>query len=171
MFFTGMPFDHARNTAVQRAIEGGYTWLLFLDDDVVPPANVFDLLSRHGLDIVSGLYYRRSKPVMPVMMREVPQGTEYITSFTPGTLLEADLVGSGCLLIHRRVLLGMKKPWFEWLLDHDELPENQRCSEDYDFCRKARKAGFRIFVDTSVQCKHIGYGQSLIGGAFEPVEI
>ena len=147
IFLSGMPFDHARNTAVQRAIDGGYTWLFFLDDDVVPPANAFDLLMRHGQDIVSGVYYRRSKPILPVMLKESSKGSEAITSFTPGSLLEADLVGAGCLLIHRRVLLEMKKPWFEWLLDHDDLPENAKCSEDYSFCRKAKASGFKIFVE------------------------
>jgi len=168
-FIAGMPFDHARNTAVETVLKNNFKWLLFLDDDVIAPPNVLETLTRHELDIVSGLYYRRNIPITPVMMREgIPPS--YITDFTPGSLIEADLVGCGCLLIHRRVLETVPSPWFEWRLDRKDLPENEKCSEDFAFCRNAKKSGFKIYVDTSVSCEHAGYAGSR-NGRFEPLEI
>lgn len=134
IYLTGMPFDHARNSACNTMLKEGYEWLFFLDDDVIPPADAIEKLMKHKLDIVSGLYYRRHLPVEPVALRNVPGGRQYVKDFQPGQLVEVDIVGAGCLLIHRRVFEGMPKPWFDWLCDHEELPEGQRISEDYAFC-------------------------------------
>jgi glycosyltransferase involved in cell wall biosynthesis len=165
---SGMPFDHARNVAVEHVMKGGFTWLFFLDDDVIIPSNAIERLASHGKDIISGLYYRRIEPIEPVMCRE---HAGRITKFNPGEMLEVDMVGAGCLLIHRRVFERIPKPWFEWLLDREDIPESQRASEDFAFCRKAKQYGFRIYVDTSIQCHHAGYGRSELGGHFRPLEV
>lgn len=170
-FFSGMPFDHARNTAVDRTLEHGFQWLFFLDDDVIPPPDAIHRLISRGGDIVSGLYYRRAEPIVPVMIKEVNGQRIWVTDFQAGSLLDVDLVGAGCLLIHRRVLERVPKPWFEWLLDRPEIPEGQRCSEDFAFCRKAKQHGFNIQVDTGVVCRHAGLGASEIGGHFKPLAI
>jgi hypothetical protein len=171
VWFSGMPFDHARNTACQRALEHNYKWLFFLDDDVLAPSDTIPRLIAHNKPIISGLYYRRAAPISPVMLRETPQGTTWINDFTAGELCSVDLVGAGCLLISTQVLRQVPWPWFDWLLDHPELPERERCSEDFAFCRKARKVGHQIMVDTSIQCLHIGLGQSGLGGTFTPVKM
>jgi hypothetical protein len=157
MFLSGLPFDHARNKGVEKVLEDGYNWLFFLDDDVVVPHDTIDRLIAHGRDIVSGIYYRRADPIVPVMMVEADPKPVWATQFTPGNVVAVDLVGSGCLLIHRRVLERVEKPWFEWLLDRDDIEESQKCSEDFAFSRKAKKAGFEILVDTSIKCQHIGF--------------
>lgn len=169
---SGMPFDHARNTACEDALQHGFQWLFFLDDDVVPPPDVYARLARHDKDIVSGLYYRRAEPIAPVMMAYDSEGqAQWITQWSPpNSLIEADLVGAGCLLIHRRVLEQMPKPWFEWQLGRDDL--QHKLSEDFAFCRRAKKDfGFSIHVDTSVACEHIGFGQSELGGSFRPSHV
>ncbi len=171
IFLAGMPFDHARNVGCESALENGYQWLFFLDDDVIPPDNVIQLLMNRQLDIVSGLYYRRHVGTEPVMLRRVQGGRQYITDFTPGQVVEADYVGAGCLLIHRRVLEKMQWPWFEWLCDRKDLKEPERISEDYAFCEKVQKYGFKIHVDTGIQCTHAGIGAALPGGKFEPLSI
>lgn len=157
MFLSGMPFDHARNTGVEKALSGEFRWLFFLDDDVVAPHDTILRLMAHERDIVSGLYYRRAEPIVPVMMLEASPRPVWATQFTPGTLVKVDLVGSGCLLINRRVLETVAKPWFEWLLDRNDVPEEEKCSEDFAFSRKARRAGFDIVVDTSIRCQHLGF--------------
>ncbi len=169
--FSGMPFDHARNEACKMVLNHGYQWLFFLDDDVIIPPDSFFRMASKGVDIISGLYIRRNEPILPVALNDTNPKPTFITDFRPGDVFEADLVGAGCLLIHRRVLERMKPPWFEWMVDREDLPENQRSSEDFAFCRKAKKEyGFKIYVDSSVQCHHVGYGRSDVTGAFRPLE-
>jgi len=178
---SGMPFDHARNTACENMLSHGFEWLCFLDDDIVAPPDAIQRLINHRKDIVSGIYYRRAAPIVPVMLRyegNNPQ-PQWITEWSPpNSLIEVDLVGAGILLIHRRVLERMTKPWFEWQLGKEdppptpgEPPRPAKLSEDFQFCRRAKQEfGFQIFVDTSIQCEHIGLGASA-GGGFAPSHV
>lgn len=169
---SGMPFDHGRNVCCQKLLENNFEYLLFLDDDVLPPADAYMKLAAHKADIVSGLYIRRSEPISPVMMRVQPDGVPvWVTNFPIGETIEVDYVGAGCLLIHRNVIEKMAKPWFDWCVDRDDLPMLAKLSEDYYFCRKAKELGYKIKVDTSVQCEHIGYGQASLNTGFSPVRI
>jgi len=109
-------------------------------------------------------------------LKDTKPKPSFITSFQPGSLIEADLVGAGCLLIHRRVLERVPPPKFEWTIDYDgvhnnvKVDESERASEDFTFMRKAKKLGFRIIVDTSVQCIHVGLSNASIAG-FGPLHL
>lgn len=154
----GMPFDSARNAACQRVLEGGYKYLFFLDSDVLTPPDTILRLIAHGLPIVSGLYYRRQPPLIPVMLK----GKQWITEWNPpNSRIEVDMCGAGCLLIRRDVLEKVPPPWFNWQLDKEGT---DKLSEDFAFCMKAKAHGFTVHVDTSIVCRHIGYSESVPGG-------
>lgn len=172
-FYSGAPFDVARNTACENTLKHDFQWLLFLDDDVIPPEDVVGRLVGLNKDIVSGLYYRRQEPVVPVAKTFNGADSQWVTSWNPpNSLLEVDLVGAGCLLIHRRVLERVAKPWFDWEIGRDAPADRNRpaLSEDFAFCMKAREAGFKIYLDTSTRCEHIGLGQASEAG-FRPASL
>lgn len=177
--YSGMSYQHARNMAATQALEGGFTWLYFCDDDTCMPSDSFLKLSAHSYDIVSGLYYRRHPPIDAMMLRDTPQGPGWIKEFQMGQVINVDYVGGGCLLIHRRVLEALEKPmgrkWFRWRLEDsepDDLFPGIKLSEDFYFSKAARVlGGFKIYVDTSVQCLHIGMGEAQVGGAFVPATL
>lgn len=168
----GGTFDTMRNSACEDALRLGFQWLMFIDDDVIPPPDVFARLAGHNKDIVSGLYLRRQEPICPVAQTINPDGsTQWVTTWDPPECIaEVDLVGAGCLLIHRRVLEGMAKPWFDWELGRKTPAELGRpaMSEDFSFCVRAKQAGFKIYLDTSTRCEHVGLGQSSMEGGFRP---
>lgn len=168
-FYSGMPFDHARNVAVEQAINHGFNHLMFLDDDVLPPPDVYYRLVAHSADIISGLYHRRQNPIYPVAMIKTETGYGWISEYNRG-VINVDLVGAGCLLIHRLVLEKMKKPWFEWLIDREDIKEGERFSEDFAFCAKAQKLGYQILLDTSIECSHAGYGYTDSERKMKPLE-
>lgn len=175
-FLSGMPFDHARNTGCQKLLELGWEWLFFLDDDVICPPDTIYRLMAHNKPLVSGLYYRRASPIVPCMLREGKDSVKWITEFTVGELLEVDLVGAGCLLIHKSVLTSLPPlnpncRWFEWRCDREDLPQLEKTSEDFTFCKHARRNGYKFYVDTSIQCRHVGLGESNIGGVYRPAEL
>lgn len=60
--------------------------------------------------------------------------------------------GSGCafLLVHRDVFLALRRPWFK----RDEIKKG----EDFYFFQKARRKGFKLWIDRSVICGHGGIG-------------
>jgi hypothetical protein len=168
---SGMPYDHARNTGCQKLLEIDWEYVFFLDDDTIPPPDAITRLMAHKVPIVSGVYYRRSPPITPVMLREDAGSRTWITQFKVPDLMEVDYVGAGCLLIHRDVLTTLPPPWFDWRVDRYDLPPPQRMSEDFRFCQYARENGYKILVDTSVQCRHVGLGESRVGGEFIPAEL
>lgn len=173
---SGMPYDHARNQAVEACLSGGFEYLFFIDSDVIPPRDAVLRLLNHRLPIVSGLYCRRSPPhSVPVCIKN---GSWY-TDFPLGAMIEVDLVGAGCLLIHRTVfehVLGPRanlgKKWFDWRVDTQTLspPSDQPpLSEDFTWCDLVRKHGYHIMIDSSIQCRHVGLAQSTFG-QFLPCE-
>lgn len=66
---------------------------------------------------------------------------------TAGSLIEADALGAGCLLIKREVLEKVPRPWFR---NH----YGTAGGEDMYFCDRVKEAGFEIWGDWSVQCTH-----------------
>lgn len=168
---SGMTFDHARNVGAQKTLENGFQWCFFLDDDCICPPDIIPRLMAHRQPIVSGIYYRRAKPLVPVMLKDVPGGRQWITEYPKTGLIEVDYVGAGCLLIHRDVFGAVAYPWFEWKIDKYHLPEAERMSEDFSFCRKCRQAGLKVLVDCSLVCKHAGLSQSVYPGIMEPLEL
>lgn len=162
MPISGMPYDHARNQACMSLIESKHEWLFFLDSDVIPPPDAVLRLLAHQKPIISGVYCRRSPPIaVPVMLKN----GQWITQLPESGLIDVDVVGAGCLLIHRSVLESFKphrpgKHWFDWTIDaKGHVPPDECMSEDFTFCVMARKQGYKILVDPSVRCKHVGYSE------------
>lgn len=173
----GMPYDHARNEAVHRCLQGGYEWLFSLDSDVIPPPDAITRLLSRQQPIISGLYCRRSPPhAVPVMIKD----GQWVVNYPRGSIVEVDLVGAGCFLVHRSVFEKFAtkpgrpgKPWFDWKVDlrgYPGIPSQECLSEDFSFCQRARtEFGYKVLVDTSVECKHVGFAQSTYG-QFVPLE-
>jgi hypothetical protein len=179
-FISGLPFAEARDNGCAKLMELGFEWLFFLDDDVLCPHDTILRLMSHKKKIISGVYYRRNSPIVPVMLRDVPTGgRQWVTDYKIPDLMQVDYVGAGCLLIHRDVLknlppIGIYNRWFEWRVSQANRPEQERLSEDFAFCQHARQHGFEIWVDTSIQAKHAGICASEMtptGGRLEPLTV
>ncbi len=171
---SGMTFDHGRNTICMRALESGADYCGMLDTDVIPPHDAFLRLMAHDLPIVSGVYCRRAPPHgVPVMLKD----GKWIMNLPKDSMMEVDLVGAGCLLIRRDVLEKFQpldprrgKHWFDWRSDcTGVLPPGECVSEDFSFCQGARRQGYKIMVDTSIQCRHVGYSEVTFG-QMKPIE-
>ena len=145
----------ARNKVVETFLGSHYNWLLFLDSDVVPPADGIDRLMAHGKKVISGLYHQKGGEFLPNMYTYkewLPEKGQHdynwITEWPRDETIEVDGVGAGFLLIHREVLEAIgKKDWFHF----------REGGEDLAFCRQAKEKGYSIWVDTSVHCGHVSY--------------
>jgi hypothetical protein len=155
-WLTGNGFASLRNIVVREAlkiVDPGIDWLWFMDDDhVFDRDTLFRLLDRN-VDIVQPLVSTRKPPYRPYGYRWNGQDHEsFDWSHIPNTgLMEVDAVGCGGMLIRRHVLDAIADPWFE---EGHTSPEH--LGEDLWFCKKAREAGFKIYVDTDVQIGHMG---------------
>lgn len=143
--------DHARNNLVEEALKKPeYTHLLFIDDDHIFESDLALKLLARDVDIVGALAFKRRPEYEPCVYRQKEDGKYY--PILPQSFQEVDIVGTGAMLIKMEVLKKLKFPYFETTYDKD----GRHWSVDFDFCKKAKKAGFKIFVDPEVEIKHIG---------------
>ncbi|MDE2030235.1 MAG: glycosyl transferase family 2, partial [Alphaproteobacteria bacterium] len=124
------------------------THLLFLDTDMVFPADMLARLLAHDKDIVGATYSQRMPPFHPLTV--TGNGShEHVTS----GLQRVRLLPTGCMLIKTRVFDALEKPYFNMAAENGQLR-----GEDYYFCEKARAAGIEVWCDgdLSREIGHIG---------------
>lgn len=150
-----------RNEAVAIARAQGCTHLLFLDADMMWPADVLDrMLRHHDQGIVSGLYHLKSWPHWPVALTRarvnpVTAVVDYdydVTVHTETSLRPENLVGMGCALIPITVFDAVPAPWFEYQTDNHG---RWTVTEDVAFCQRAASVGCPIWIDPTVKCGHV----------------
>ena len=160
LYVEGADVAYARNLLTERAM-GVADYIMFLDDDVLPPMNTITKLLAHDKDIVSGLYFSRQEPHFPQIYlknKEDSQRYDCVENYEKDKLIEIDACGAGCMLIKSEVFKKIKKPYF-WYIPAGE--DTLRKGEDIYFCEKAKEAGYQIYADTSIICKHLG--KKLVG--------
>jgi len=137
-----------RNQCAAAAQLAKASHLLFLDTDMVFPADVLRKLLAHNKDIVGASYSRRVPPFHPLTVTEEGEHI-HITS----GMRKVRILPTGCMLINMKVFEALPKPWFNLVAEGDQL-----LGEDYYFCAQARAAGFDIWCDgdLSMQLGHIG---------------
>lgn len=140
----------ARNRCVELAREHRADHLLFLDSDMVFPRTTLQRLLAHDKDIVGATYPKRVAP-HNVLGASLPNARIE----RDGALVEMRHVPTGCLLIRMSVFDALPGLSFRFRMDPDT---GALVGEDYDFCDRARSAGFTIWCDTtlSFEVGHIG---------------
>jgi len=137
---------HNRNELIE-GIEG--EWIFFLDDDHVWEEDALLRLLDREVDIVTALYCRRYAPFAPTVFKEIGKLYTWQGLSEESGLLEIAACGAGALLVRRKVLEKMARPWFRVGGGGDEI------NEDINFCIAAREVGFKVHVDLDVQVAHL----------------
>lgn len=151
-FVPGADVAVARNLLAEKSI-GDY--ILFLDDDVLPPMNALVKLFLDGKDIVTGLYFAKQEPHFPQIFKKGGDKDHYdcVENYQKDSLFEVDACGGGCMLVKKSVFKKIRKPYFQYIAKGEDTP---RKGEDFFFREKAKEAGFKIYCDSRVVCRHIG---------------
>jgi hypothetical protein len=140
----------ARNRCVELAREHRADHLLFLDSDMVFPRTAMQQLLARGRDIVGATYPRRVPP-HAILGASLPGGRVE----EDGALVEMRHLPTGCLMIRMSVFDALSRPSFRFRVEEGA---GAIVGEDYDFCDRARAAGFSIWCDIrlSFEIGHIG---------------
>lgn len=152
--------DFSRNCHVEDFLKSEADILFFLDSDVVPPPDVFDLVLEHEKWVVAGAPYPIF--VTPPGYKE-PQvvftaykgvGSKGIAaSDCPSEGKEfIDGLATGCLFIKRELFSQLQKPYFAFEFENEM--RSMTAGEDLSFCRKVRDLGHKFYVDYSKVCRH-----------------
>jgi hypothetical protein len=147
----------ARNALAFVALRQGFSHLLFLDDDVLPPIDSLSRLHSHNRPLVSALVYARRAVSTPVAWPA--KGAGVIQEWNPGDLINVLAHGMALTLIDTRLLEHMRvalqlpekagvPKWFAY-----EAP-GVNWGEDAVFCERAVSLGYQPCVDTGVFAWH-----------------
>lgn len=155
---SGEMVDVARNFLIESALDSGAKYLFFCGDDTCIPYDGFMKLHETAENnpdaMVVGVYYIKLSAPMIMIKKD-----DYIipANVDPGQVFEAWQTGLDCALIPIKILQEMKK-------DNPELPfcciAGERegvpfIGEDNFFVYRLRKMGYKLLVNTDVQCLHV----------------
>jgi len=154
----GTVIDAARNKLVDQALDEGCDYIMFIDADMILPENAIDNLINMNLDIVSGLYFTKGRPYLPVARikdEDKDISHRYLEDFEIGKVMKVAGTGFGCILIKAEVFKSIKYPYFKF--EWKEINGKQvQLAEDLYFCDKAKAAGYDTYLNTGIVCGHIG---------------
>ncbi|MEK6904250.1 MAG: hypothetical protein AABW87_01520 [Nanoarchaeota archaeon] len=162
--FKEKPIDRvvsSRNILREHALSNGYDCLLSLEQDVIPPRNVIELLLRHKKPAITGIYYKPFRLRIKFQNREVVRKSirPLIYKFIPGIkdkfhfctakdvadpkLMRIAASGIGCMLIDKETL--------------SKIPfrSDGTAFDDNFFCEDLRNSNIPLFADTTVKCMHL----------------
>ncbi len=146
-----------RTWLVNAAIKAGGTHILFVDCDMLFPANVIKTMLAHEKEIVGVEYNGRTFPLQGVF--------KPLTERDPEKLYKANYTGMGLMLIDLAIFSdpkfgvdadGKKTPWFSFGRDSQG---QLVLGEDAWFSNVARDAGYDTWLDPTIKIYHLGeYG-------------
>ena len=123
-------------------------YLMFVGADTLPPLDVLPKLLAHNVDVVGGIYYGRPKSENGVGNTAVAWRHKDVNANkkeflqTQTGLLEVDGMGMDCVLLSKKAFDSIS--FKDWIQNDD----------DYPYYDKLKEKGFKIFLDTSIVCKH-----------------
>ena len=148
-----MQVDAARNELAKRACAGGYERILWIDSDMTFEPDMMERLwadLEQGYDVVTGLYFKRTFPLEPVIYSEIdtetPEAKTY-WDYPKDTLFPIAGCGFGGVLMKTEALAELKEPPFLPFL---------HLSEDLSFCVRMGENGRLIACDSRVKLGHMG---------------
>lgn len=161
-FIIGSLVYDSRNRLAEYAVRIDADYILWLDSDMTFPPDVLERMMKvmdenKDIDILTGLYFRRSTPFTPVAfdVLETDEKGELVfenMDDVPDGIREVAGCGFGCVLMKTDCLFdiaGKEGPvWFSPLAN---------VGEDCAFCMRARKYGYKIYLDPSIEFGHMGY--------------
>jgi len=156
-FITGGYPAYSRNLAVERARQLGVTHLFFLDADQTFEKDALQRLIEHKKDIIAANYNQRQSDPIVSVTKQMGDNGELLDNFpVPKELFKAFSVGTGFCLIDMKVFDKTPFPWFNTQVTLDKNGKAEIMSEDVYFCINARKAGFDIWCDPTIDIGHLG---------------
>ena len=153
--------QRARNDTIQLALEGGYDDLIWIDSDIEwQPEWIFQLL-EYPVDVVGGTY-RKKGDREEYVIRHLT--THPVVS--QNGLIEVSGLGTGFLRMNRRAMQYLWDTNKSYIDNKDNkerrmifdviITDNDLMSEDIYALQKLINGGFKIWLDPTMTCSHIG---------------
>jgi GT2 family glycosyltransferase len=171
--------DKARNAMVEEALKNNFDYLFFVDDDNPIPPDTLEKFIEDDKDIVGA----------PILSRNAVNGVHKLCCFYSEDIVvdgaslklynavekfrensymhKVDAIGTGCLLIKRKVLESLIKKYKNGIFEFGDIKfkkevvvngqkyDRRTMSEDAEFSERAVNEGFDIWVDDRIRPIHL----------------
>ena len=161
---TGTLVYIARNRLARKAIDRGYTHVLWLDSDMTFGPNIVDDLLWCGKDMVCGVFVSRRPPYGPCVYTSIEDPENMVKVENFGTEpFRVDGCGFAVVLTAVSLLEAVQdnfKTCFQ---------PTEKYGEDIAFCDRVKQLGREIWCEPTVRPGHIAHvpvyaGEHLFGG-------
>ena len=151
-----MPWDAANNLIFQKAVDGGFDYILRMDDDVHKvPADAISKLFAADKPVVGAVYPMRHFPYATTAfikkdpadnLRKIFEERRFGFCLPPATgLQKVDLIGFGLTLIKVEAIKHIPRPIFT---------DMRGCPDDSVFCQACAENGVEVWAHMDVQLQH-----------------
>lgn len=159
---SGVRTDKNRNVLIDEALQGGFDYVLWLDADMVYPADILVKYFENPFNIIGCVYFKRKYPYHPVVYVD---GTNPIkpykmvdpTSLIADKVYEVDGLGFGGVCVKTEVYkkMGNDKYMNYGLNYHLPYEIEGQLTHDLEWCKKAKQYGYKIYLHNGVYAGHI----------------
>lgn len=141
-----------RDKLAKKAIDEGFTHMLWLDSDMIFSEELLDNLMFSGKDFVTGIAHGRRAPHMSCLFKKVwPSVTRWEGHDYPAQTFEVGGCGFACVFIKTEIVKAV------WEKNGTAFFPMRELGEDLAFCKRARELGFTIWAEPTVWLGHIGH--------------
>ena len=184
MFSKTTILPQARDNFANIAINNGYKYILFIDSDMTFPADAYEKLLAHDVDIVTSLCFARRGIHEPCIYKDIlykdsdaEAGKRLIIEEDYNRdFFEIKGCGMAFCLIKTQVLIDICKKFEGTLFKYWTT-----FGEDLSFCIRALECGYKIYCDGTIPMGHIGeetftkahyetYKQMVANGMIKPAQ-
>lgn len=153
-----------RNQLIKYAIDKGFERVLWLDSDMKFDNSLLQYLNEdldNGYDIVSGLYFARKQPYMPILFKSIEYVQhkdgfvdvkhEQYNDYPENSLFEITACGFGCVMMKISAVKDIVEKFGNGI-----FTPITGCGEDISFCLRAKNVGKKVWCDSRAKCGHVG---------------
>jgi hypothetical protein len=144
----GRTIDDAYDYAVQEAIKDDADFMLTVEDDTFPQADAIVRLMQYAVNDPMGVYGawypKRTKTRQGTSIVLKNGKREFLDD--DGQMHEVYTIPMGCTVYPMSLFYKVPRPWFV---------TTNVMTQDSFLSQLAREAGYKLYVDTAIKCKHI----------------
>ena len=144
----GRTIDDAYDYAVQEAIKDDADFLFTVEDDTFPQKDAIVRLMQYAvsdpLGVYGAWYPKRTKTRQGTAIVMKNGKREFLDD--DGQMHEVYTIPMGCTVYPMSLFYKVPRPWFV---------TTNVMTQDSFVSQLAREAGYKLYVDTAIKCKHI----------------
>lgn len=144
----GRSIDDSYNHIVETALADKADYIVTIEDDTFPQKDALVKLlelARKNPKSAIGAWYPKKEEILQGVHIILKDGERQQLP-ADGNIHEVYTLAMGCSVYPIEIFLQIPYPWFK---------TTANLSQDSFFSQLAREAGWKLLVDTSIQCKHI----------------